>query len=124
MFDPATNRWTRKRDMPEETSGGMSAVSNNKLYVVTDCQGEGCNPSNDIPRFYRYDPATDTWATLPTPPNDHEHGAAGFIGGKLYVTGGSVSATPDRSTCTIQRPINGARSHRSAAACLHGRPGV
>src|SRR4051812_34373734 len=41
MFDPAANRWTRKRDMPEETSGGMSAVSNNKLYVVTDCQGEG-----------------------------------------------------------------------------------
>jgi len=94
MFDPATNRWTRKRDMPEETSGGMSAVSNNKLYVVTDCQGEGCNPSNDIPRFYRYDPATDTWTTLPTPPNDHEHGAAGFIGGKLYVTGGRGLGDP------------------------------
>ncbi len=94
MFDPATNRWTRKRDMPEETSGGMSAVYNNKLYVVTDCQGEGCNPSNDIPRFYRFDPVTDTWNTLPTPPNDHEHGAAGFIGGKLYVTGGRGIGNP------------------------------
>jgi N-acetylneuraminic acid mutarotase len=85
MFDPATNRWTRKRDLPEVTGAGMSAVSKNKLYVVTVCQEEGCLPQD---RLFRYDPATDIWTTLPTPPNGHRHGAAGFIGGKLYVTGG------------------------------------
>jgi N-acetylneuraminic acid mutarotase len=124
MFDPATNRWTRKHDMPEETSGGMSAVSNNKLYVVTDCQGEGCNPSNDIPRFYRYDPVTDTWATLPTPPNDHEHGAAGFIGGKLYVTGGSGLGNPKQvdvydpatNQWTSESPFGSGRTYMAGLA--------
>jgi N-acetylneuraminic acid mutarotase len=65
----------------------MSAVSNNKLYVVTSCNGEECI-EDDAPRLYRYDPATDTWASLPPPPASHTRGAAGFIGGKLYVTGG------------------------------------
>jgi N-acetylneuraminic acid mutarotase len=88
MFDPATNSWTRKADMPQPTENGTSAVSNNQLYVVTSCNGEECI-DDDAPHLYRYNPATDTWATLASPPSSHIRGAAGFIGGKLYVTGGT-----------------------------------
>jgi N-acetylneuraminic acid mutarotase len=87
MFDPATNRWTKKRDMPEPTSGGVTAVFKNQLYVLTHCGGD-CEPSNDLPRFLRYDPATDTWTSLPPPPNAHHYGVAGFMAGKFHVTGG------------------------------------
>jgi hypothetical protein len=42
MYDPATNKWTRKRDMPAYTWGGITGVINNKLYVLTCTVGEDC----------------------------------------------------------------------------------
>jgi len=124
VFDPASNSWTRKRDMPiSNTSGGMSAASNNKLYVVTNCQDE-CDPSNDVPRFYRYDPATDTWTELSPPPNSHTHGAAGFIGGKLYVTGGTGIGNPKQvdvydpatNQWTSESPLGSGRTYMAGLA--------
>jgi N-acetylneuraminic acid mutarotase len=88
MYDPAANTWTRKGDMPHPTSGGVTAVFNNQLYVLTNCGGDACSFSNDVPLFYRYDPATDTWTSLPAPGSSHTRGMGGFIGGKFYVTGG------------------------------------
>jgi N-acetylneuraminic acid mutarotase len=107
MFDPATNRWTRKHDMPEFTAGGMSDQHNGQLYVVTNCQGETCDhlSNPDAPLFFRYDPATDTWTTLPPPPNNHQHGAAGFIGGKLYVTGGLDHPVGDSKQLDVYDPV-------------------
>jgi N-acetylneuraminic acid mutarotase len=88
MYDPATNTWTRKRDMPHPTSGGVTEVINNQLYVLTNCGPDFCNFSDDVPLFYRYDPATDVWTSLPAPRNSHSEGMAGVMGGKFHVTGG------------------------------------
>jgi N-acetylneuraminic acid mutarotase len=106
MFDPATNRWTQKHDMPEFTSGGMSEEHNGQLYVVTKCEGETCDHLSDTeqPFLFRYDPATDTWTTLASPPVDHRHGAAGFIGGKLYVTGGWFTYPGDSKQLDVYDP--------------------
>jgi N-acetylneuraminic acid mutarotase len=85
MYDPATNRWTQKQAMPNTTFRGVTAVLNNKLYVVTGCDQEDC--AEFEPRaLYRYDPVTDTWARLPPPPHTHNWAVGGVIGGKFYVT--------------------------------------
>jgi N-acetylneuraminic acid mutarotase len=87
-YDPATNTWTRKHDMPNTTFRGVTGVIQNRLYVLTGCDQEDCFRLE--PRaFYRYDPATDQWTSLPTPTNYHGWGMSGVIGWKFYVVGGS-----------------------------------
>jgi N-acetylneuraminic acid mutarotase len=86
MYNPATNTWTRKRDMPTQSFGGVTVVINNKLYVLTQCEQEWCDPFVRG-AFYRYDPATDQWTVLPTPTTWSSGAMGGLIGGKFYVTG-------------------------------------
>ena len=113
MYDPATNTWTRKRNMPEIHNeygpgikapgvGGVTGVIGGKLYVVTTCMStsvvsgdsvssEGCVtiPFTPASLFLRYNPATDQWTTLPAPfLGGQAPYAGGVIGGKFYVMQG------------------------------------
>jgi N-acetylneuraminic acid mutarotase len=73
VYDPATDRWTRRRDMPTTTAGGVSAAYQGSLYVAAGSQ------------LWRYAPATDRWVELEPTPQDVFEGGGGFIGGKLYL---------------------------------------
>lgn len=86
VYDPATNTWTRKRDMPNTTFRGVTGVMKDKLYVLTGCAQEDCSEYDPV-AFYRYDPVTDQWTSLPEPSSGHEWGMSGVIAEKLYVTG-------------------------------------
>jgi hypothetical protein len=83
-YDPATNTWARKRDMPEGGSLGVTAVMNGKLYVVTS-NAEFTGGPRGPSLVFRYNPATDRWARLPSPRGNYSKGAVLY--GKLYVTG-------------------------------------
>jgi len=84
-YDPATNTWTRKADMPAGGSlgdlvEGPSPVVDGKIYVI----GVG-----DTAEVEEYDPSTDTWtrkADMPTRRGTH---ATVNFEGKIYVVGGS-----------------------------------
>jgi N-acetylneuraminic acid mutarotase len=77
-----TNSW---RTLPGPRPGGYGAsgVIGGQLYVFT---GEG--PTKGIGYLDRFDPATETWTSLPDAPHAHLAGGAAVIGGKLYVVGG------------------------------------
>jgi N-acetylneuraminic acid mutarotase len=79
VYNPGSNRWVRKADMPEAGGCGAQGVIAGMLYVYSACSGN---------RFFRYDPATNTWITLLPPPTSHDFGGSGVIGGKLYLVGG------------------------------------
>jgi N-acetylneuraminic acid mutarotase len=114
VYDPGTNTWTRKRDLPAiggtkrwtVGSDGVTGVINNKLYVVTHCSTlyyseYGCVGDLTGPRLFRYNPVTDRWVTLAPPfpratMNDSEVYyplAGGVIGGKFYVMGGGFGTS-------------------------------
>ena len=112
VYDPATNIWTRKRDMPTvngepgrqyPAGGGITGVIDGKLYVVSGCYLKDptygslyqyCNPL-----FLRYNPATDRWVILPSPfpPSTYglttEPSIGGVINGKFYVMAGSFETS-------------------------------
>jgi N-acetylneuraminic acid mutarotase len=104
MYDPATNTWTQKSGIPRVDGAGgdhyygmgngVTGVISGKLYVVSGCfmawepwgYYEDCSPL-----FFRYNPVTDRWVTLPRPFAEPTYAPSvgGVIGGKFYVMGQS-----------------------------------
>lgn len=96
VYDPATNTWSQKSFMPGQGFSGVTGVINSRLYVLTGCSRDfGADCEGEPLAFYRYDPATDQWATLPTPTKGHSSGVGGVIGGKFYVAGGADESQLD-----------------------------
>ncbi len=79
---------------PKWTAEGVTGVIDGKLYVLPgacDANGwprPGYCEVEQIRRLYRYNPTTNKWASRKQAPHFHRGGAAGVIGGKLYVAGG------------------------------------
>ncbi len=105
MYDPVKNTWAVKSPIPYirydagasifGAGSGVSGVINGKLYVLTQCwdtSDQQYRPCDEA-LLFRYNPITDRWARLASPPQDAgvflQHGMAGVIGGKLYVVGGT-----------------------------------
>lgn len=84
VYDPGSDRWSRKRDMPITSVNGASVGYRGKLYVATACYYEEPCPSAESV-VWRYDPATDQWTKFADRPRDWWNVAAGVIGGKLYL---------------------------------------
>ncbi|MES2565407.1 MAG: kelch repeat-containing protein [Bacteroidota bacterium] len=88
-YDPATNAWTQKANVPG--SNRYSAIGfsiNGKGYIGTGT----VNGSTVLNDFYEYDPSANTWTTKANFAGGTRQGAVGFtIGNKGYVgTGLSV----------------------------------
>lgn len=86
IYDPATDKWTRGRDMPITSVNGVSAAYDGMLYVATGCYDTAvCGERFDQGALWRYNPRTDRWVMLDRIPHDPWDGGGGFIGGKFYV---------------------------------------
>jgi N-acetylneuraminic acid mutarotase len=103
VYDPVANTLTRKADMPRGLAEGVVGVIDGKLYLLPgQCDADYWpqpGQCSDLPirRLYRYNPATDRWAGRASAPHFHRNGAAGVIGGKLYVVGGRRPTGPEAS---------------------------
>jgi N-acetylneuraminic acid mutarotase len=90
VYDPATNRWTRKADMPQVGCGGVQGAIDGQLYVFMPSV-RWCDPfgtGGTMTRFYRYDPAMDKWMSRAVPPNSTVPEASGaVVDGKFYLAG-------------------------------------
>jgi N-acetylneuraminic acid mutarotase len=90
VYDPGTNRWTRKADMPHAGCAGVQGVIDGQLYVYVPPIGGGafCDGSSETGLFFRYNPSTDTWMRRAAPPSDHKEGAGRVINNRFYLAGG------------------------------------
>jgi N-acetylneuraminic acid mutarotase len=130
VYDPMTNSWTRKADMPRAGCTGVQANIRGQLYVYTLC-----GTSDDRTLFAKYNPSTNKWVRLPLPdrPDEQIHQGspvAGAIEGKFYLTGGiDAWGRPDRmlhvydpltKSWTTKSPMPTGRD-AAFAAVFHGK---
>jgi energy-converting hydrogenase Eha subunit A len=87
-YNPETDTWTKKADMPTTPRlYHSSSVVNGKIYVIGGTFNLGRGKFSIVEE---YDPATDTWARktdMPTPRVWHCTSASG---GKIYAIGGFI----------------------------------
>ncbi|RKU06877.1 hypothetical protein C6503_25300 [Candidatus Poribacteria bacterium] len=86
MYDPVTDTWTQKADMPVPRSSNSTCIVDGKIYIIGGSAAnrkQWCLNTVDV-----YDPATDTWAKAKS--MNHARGGASVsvVNGKIYVMGG------------------------------------
>ena len=96
-YDPVTDKWTKKTSMPRPAHHAALAAANGKIYVMG-----GFIPPKDtaipvggawepIDNAWEYDPAADSWKSLPPLPGKRGSAVAAEVGGKIYVIGGATT---------------------------------
>ena len=115
VYDPATNSWTRKAGLPYKGTrlGGHQGAINGLLYVYF---GMTTNPDGTTgpQRFLRYNPATNTWASLKVPSFARAGGASMVSSGRFYILGGKLprggGVTGQASDVHVYNPASNAWS--------------
>ena len=83
VYNPATDTWTKKADMPTARWGLSTSVVNGRIYAIG-----GVTMTTTLSTVEEYDPVTDTWtkkADMPTP----RHGlSTSVVNGRIYAIGG------------------------------------
>jgi N-acetylneuraminic acid mutarotase len=89
VYNPATDSWSARTPMPTGRYGFTAVVGNDgKIYTIGGQYGAVDSDGNSIV-VEAYNPATDTWATLPSlPQGRHNPAATVALDGTIYVTGG------------------------------------
>ncbi len=133
-YDYSNDRMIRRATLPIFSAEGVTGVISGKLYVLPGaCDGNryplpGSCAEEPTRRFYRYDPATNSWATRRQAPHFHRQGAAAVLNGKLYVAGGFNGFEPvayldvyDPATNTWRTLASIPTGGAASGAALNGR---
>jgi RNA polymerase sigma factor (sigma-70 family) len=82
-YDPATDKWIKKSDMPTARYSHSSSVVNGKIYVIG-----GANENNVLSTVEVYDPMTDNWTKISDMSTKRGYFSTSEINGKIYAIGG------------------------------------
>jgi M6 family metalloprotease-like protein len=124
-YNTSTNAWSSRAAMPAYSACGGSAVIAARVYVFSGCTSSSTGAVIDAGLLHRYNPTTNTWATLKAAPVTHYRPVVAAIGGKLYVAGGNNAAgtafrrvdvyDPATNTWSVGTAMPTARANAGAA---------
>jgi N-acetylneuraminic acid mutarotase len=122
-YDPTTDTWTRKADMPTGRGHAETCVVNEKIYVVGYDSDVWPVPPRILP-VEVYDPATDTWAQKADMPTRRCWYNACVVDGIIYVIGGwngkhtGIVEAYDTATDTWTRKADMPTARSFSATCV------
>ncbi|MFC1830019.1 Kelch repeat-containing protein, partial [Thermodesulfobacteriota bacterium] len=128
-YDPISDSWTSRADMPNPIQFPAYGVINGKLYLTAYQSG----PTSSDPEgnfAYVYDPCSNTWEGFAQSTIARSGAASGVINGILYVAGGNVvgggrtnaleAYDPVADTWTVLEPMSENKVN-AAGAVLNGK---
>jgi len=93
VYDPATNTWTRKGDMPTQLTHLNPAMDGNTIWFAGGFKGK--HPGPVTAEVWKYAVETDTWTAGPPLPERRAGGGLVVVKNKVHYFGGYQS---DRDT--------------------------
>ena len=106
IYNPATDSWTTGAAPNINRALPSVGVINGQLYVVGGCISADCR-IGVTNALEIYDPVANSWSNGAPMTTGRFGAAAGVIGGKLYVTGGTTACWPcdNPNTTEIYDPV-------------------
>jgi hypothetical protein len=114
--------WKRGQSMSQRRSYIAAAELEGQIYAAGGMVGE---TGRRLQTFQRYDPAEDSWTTLPALPEPIRAAEAAALGGEFYVVGGDDTDgngtdvyvyDPERDEWDSRAPLPEARFNHAAVA--------
>jgi len=99
VYNPSSNSWSNKTDMPTARTDFAIAALNDGIYVIGGWDTDALNV-NEL-----YDPATDTWTTYYPMPSYRSGCSCAVANDKIYVIAGG-DAYSYLSTTEEYDPLN------------------
>ncbi|HTP96742.1 MAG TPA: kelch repeat-containing protein [Burkholderiales bacterium] len=93
-YDPASDKWAKKKTMPLLSHHVGVTEANGKIYVMGGFKYPDSGPAawQPIDNAWEYDPAADSWKALAPMPTKRGSPVAVALGGKVYVIGGATTS--------------------------------
>ena len=90
VYDPATDRWEKRADMPTERGATHAVVIDSKIYVIGGYNWQQ-GPLTDkfVASIEEYNPKTDQWRELPDMPMFKFMFASVVVNNEIYTIGGA-----------------------------------
>ncbi|MCB0059733.1 MAG: putative Ig domain-containing protein, partial [Caldilineaceae bacterium] len=92
VYDPQTDSWATLATMPTARMGPAVSTIDGRLYVVGGSTASSLATLEVYDTVEVYDPATNTWATLPPMPTPRYGSGTGIIDGRMHVVGGFTTS--------------------------------
>lgn len=90
-YDPATREWTTLEPMPTARGGLAAAAFAGRLFTFGG-EGNQADPNGIFHEVEVYDPASNTWDSLPAMRTGRHGMGAAVSGDRIYVPGGATIA--------------------------------
>ncbi len=119
-YDPASDRWTKKKDMPLPAHHTALAELDGRIYVIggfiVPRTAQQANPTGwePIDNVWEYDPRDDAWRALAPLPSKRGSAVAAVVAGKVYAIGGAANH-PGSGESYIDRTRGRPSLHRAVA---------
>ncbi|MBM3235253.1 hypothetical protein FJZ31_03030 [Candidatus Poribacteria bacterium] len=91
VYDPATDTWAKKADMPTARGALSTSVVNGRIYAIGGVTTtKPTTTISTLSTVEEYDPTTDTWTKKADIPIPRQGLSTSVVNGKIYAIGGSA----------------------------------